>query len=87
MRLSLVPPDQLTSEQRSLYDRCRRQIAGGFTAFKTVDDEGVLLGPWGVFIQEPAVGSAHYDLVDAITDLTPFAGADSNRYTEPISRP
>ncbi len=69
MRLPLVPPDQLTAEQRALYDRCRRQIAHGFTAFKTTDADGALLGPWGVFIQEPAVGEAHCDLVDAVTKL------------------
>ena len=69
MRLPLVPPDQLDREQRALYDRCRRQIERGFTAFKTQNADGALLGPWGIFIQEPQVGTAHYDLVDAITKL------------------
>jgi len=69
MRLPLVPPGSLTPAQKALYDRNRRQIARGFTAFKTVNEEGALLGPWGVFIHEPIVGQAHYDQVDAITDL------------------
>ena len=69
MRLPLVPPDQLDPEQRALYDRCRRQIERGFTAFKTTNADGALLGPWGVFIQEPKVGTAHYDLIDAVTQL------------------
>ncbi len=43
MRLPLVPPDQLTSEQRVFYDRYRRQIEHGFTAFKTLDDDSALL--------------------------------------------
>ena len=50
MRLPLVPPDQLDPEQRALYDRCRQQLERGFTAFKTVNADGALLGPWGVFI-------------------------------------
>ena len=69
MRLPLLPPDRLTGEQRALYDRSRRQIEHGFTAFKTVDDNGALLGPWGVFIQEPTVGMAHCDLIDAVGKL------------------
>lgn len=75
MRLPLVPPDRLTSEQRVLYDRSRHQIEHGFTAFKTVDDDGALLGPWGVFIHEPAVGQAHYDLIGAITNLNRLSTA------------
>ena len=75
MRLPLVPPDQLTAEQRPFYERCRRQIERGFTAFRTTDADGALLGPWGVFIQEPAVGAAHYDLVDANTNLKRLSDA------------
>lgn len=69
MRLPLVPPDRLTPEQKALYDRNRHQIARGFTAFRTVDERGALLGPWGVFIHEPTVGQAHYDEIAAITEL------------------
>ena len=69
MRLPLVAPDQMTDEQRALYDRNRRQIEHGFTTFKTTADDGSLLGPWGVFIHEPSVGQAHYDVIEAITEL------------------
>ncbi len=69
MRLPTLPPDQLTAEQRALYDRNRAQIAHGFTAFKTAREDGALLGPWGVFLHEPAVGQAHYDLIGAITAM------------------
>ena len=70
MRLPLIPPDQLTPEQRALYDRNREQIAHGFTAFRTTDDRGALLGPWGVFLHEPAFGQAHYDGIAALTAMT-----------------
>ena len=56
MRLPLISPDQLTPEQKALYERNREQIAHGFTAFKTTTEDGALLGPWGVFLHEPAVG-------------------------------
>ncbi|WP_375382315.1 carboxymuconolactone decarboxylase family protein [uncultured Sphingomonas sp.] len=69
VRLPSIPPDQLTPEQRALYDRNREQIAHGFTAFTTARDDGALLGPWGVFLHEPAVGQAHYDQIAAVTAL------------------
>ena len=73
MRLPLIPPDQLTPEQRPLYDRNREQIAHGFTSFKTTREDGALLGPWGVFLHEPAVGQAHYDQIGAITAMKRLA--------------
>ncbi len=69
MRLPTLPPDQLTPEQRVLYDRNRDQIAHGFTAFTTARADGALLGPWGVFLHEPPVGQAHYDVIAAVTAM------------------
>ncbi len=69
MRLPTLPPDQLTPEQRALYDRNREQIAHGFTAFTTTRGDGALLGPWGVFLHEPPVGQAHYDVIAALTAM------------------
>lgn len=68
-RLTPIPPDQLTPEQRVLYDRNREQIAHGFTSFRTAREDGALLGPWAVFLHEPAVGQAHYDQIAAVTAL------------------
>ncbi len=73
MRLPLIPPGQLTPEQRPLYDRSREQIAHGFTSFETMREDGALLGPWGVFLHEPAVGQAHYDQISAITAMKRLA--------------
>jgi 4-carboxymuconolactone decarboxylase len=69
VRLPLVPPESLTPDQQDLYQRNKAEIAKGFSAFKSMDDNGALLGPWGIFIHEPAIGQAHYDLLDAITSL------------------
>ena len=69
MRLPTLPPEQLTPDQRALYDRNCQQIAQGFTAFRTTREDGALLGPWGVFLHEPPVGQAHYDVIAAITAM------------------
>ena len=69
VRLPPIPPADLTPEQKALYDRNREQIAGGFTAFTTMRDDGALLGPWGVFLHEPKVGQAHYDQIAAVTAM------------------
>jgi hypothetical protein len=36
MRLPLIPPAELTPQQKSLYDEMRRGIASNFNAFKVV---------------------------------------------------
>ena len=69
MRLPLIPPDKLTPEQKPLYDAFKTQIDGGFTGFKTVREDGALLGPWSVWIHEPKVGEATRGLLDAISTL------------------
>jgi alkylhydroperoxidase family enzyme len=69
MRLSIIPPDQLSAEQKPLYDAFRQQIDGGFTGFKAVREDGALLGPWSVWIHEPKVGEATRVLLDAVSGL------------------
>ena len=69
MRLPILPPDKLTGEQKPLYDRFRTQIDGGFTGFKTVRDDGALLGPWSVWIHEPKVGEGIRVMLDAISTM------------------
>ncbi len=69
MRLTTIPPDQLTTEQKALYERNRKQISESFTSFTTMREDGALLGPWGVFLHEPKVGQAHYDQIAAVTAL------------------
>ena len=69
VRLPLISPSNLTPEQKVLYDRNREQIARGFTAFKTMREDGALLGPWGVFLHEPKIGQAHYDQIAAVTAM------------------
>ncbi len=58
-RLPNPTPDELSPEQRALYD----EIAGGPRSagprlFELVDQEGRLNGPFGIMLHSPAVGSA-----------------------------
>ena len=69
MRLPILPPDKLTPEQTPLYDKFKTQIDGGFTGFKTVREDGALLGPWSVWIHEPKVGEATRVFLDAISTM------------------
>ena len=45
MRLPLIPPDQLTPQQKSLYDEMRKGIASNFNAFKVEREDGALMAP------------------------------------------
>ncbi len=69
MRLPIISPDKLAAEQKPLYDAFRTQIDSGFNAFRTVREDGALLGPWSVWIQEPKVGEATRVLLDAISTM------------------
>lgn len=67
MRLPRLRPDELTTEQRAVYDA----IAGGPRAagpqlFQLADGEGRLNGPFGVMLHSPAVGGALQELGTAI---------------------
>lgn len=67
MRLPLIPPAELTSQQKSLYDEMRKGIASNFNAFKVEREDGALMGPWNPWLHEPAIGKAIWDLTLAMT--------------------
>jgi 4-carboxymuconolactone decarboxylase len=67
MRLSLIAPADLSAEQKPLYDDMRQGIASNFNAFKTVRDDGALMGPWNPWLHEPGIGRAIWDLTLAMT--------------------
>jgi alkylhydroperoxidase family enzyme len=67
MRLPLIAPADLSAEQKPLYDDMRQGIAGNFNAFKTVRDDGALMGPWNPWLHEPGIGRAIWDLTLAMT--------------------
>src|SRR5476651_737588 len=67
MRLRLIPPSDLTPEQRPLYDAMRKGIASNFNAFKVEREDGALMGPWNPWLHEPTIGKAIWDLTLAMT--------------------
>ena len=67
MRLPLIAPADLTPEQKPLYDDMRKGISSNFNAFKTVREDGALMGPWNPWLHEPAIGKAIWDLTLAMT--------------------
>jgi len=67
VRLPLIAPKDLTSEQKSLYDNMRKGIQSNFNAFIAVRDDGALMGPWNPWLHEPGIGKAIWDLTLAMT--------------------
>jgi 4-carboxymuconolactone decarboxylase len=67
MRLPLIAPADLTSEQKALYDDMRKGITSNFNAFRAVRDDGALMGPWNPWLHEPGIGKAIWDLTLAMT--------------------
>jgi len=67
MRLPLIPPTDLTPEQQSLYNDMRKGISSNFNTFKTIREDGALMGPWNPWLHEPGIGKAIWDLTLAMT--------------------
>jgi 4-carboxymuconolactone decarboxylase len=67
MRLPLIPPTELTDDQKPLYERMRKGIASNFNAFKVEREDGALMGPWNPWLHEPQIGGAIWDLTLAMT--------------------
>jgi 4-carboxymuconolactone decarboxylase len=67
MRLPLIPPAQLTPEQKPLYADMKAGIASNFSAFRTITEDGSLIGPWNAWLHEPVIGRAVWELTKAMT--------------------
>jgi 4-carboxymuconolactone decarboxylase len=67
MRLPAIAPQDLSAEQKPLYENMRAGIAGNFNAFKVEREDGALLGPWNPWLHEPVIGKAIWDLTLAMT--------------------
>jgi hypothetical protein len=72
MRLPLIPPASLSTEQQPLYEDMKKGIASNFNAFLTVAPEGTaeagaLMGPWNPWLHEPRIGGAVWALTKAMS--------------------
>ena len=67
MRLPLISPQDLTPEQKPLYENMRKGIASHFNLFKVEREDGALMGPWNPWLHEPLIGGAIWNLTLAMT--------------------
>src|ERR1700684_2466476 len=67
MRLPLIAPADLTAEQRPLYDDMKAGIEANFQGFKTIAENGALLGPLNPWLHEPKFGKPIWDLTLALS--------------------
>jgi 4-carboxymuconolactone decarboxylase len=67
MRLPPIPPSELDSEQRHLYEDMKRGIEANFHGFKAIAKNGALLGPWNPWLQFPKYGGPIWELVKALS--------------------
>jgi alkylhydroperoxidase family enzyme len=67
MRLPLIAPADLSAEQRPVYDDMRAGIEKNFQGFKSIADNGALMGPWNPWLHEPKFGKPIWDLTLALS--------------------
>jgi 4-carboxymuconolactone decarboxylase len=67
MRLPLIAPSELSAEQRPLYENMREGIEKNFKGFKTIAENGALMGPWNPWIHEPKFGKPIWELTLALS--------------------
>ena len=66
MRLPTIPPDQVSAEQRTLFDKLRSGIQDHLQGFVTQKSDGSLIGPFNAFLHFPAYGTPAWDLFLAL---------------------
>lgn len=58
MRLPLLPPSSLSSEQKELYDDIMGVVQENFGSFISTREDGALIGPFNAMLHFPAFGRA-----------------------------
>jgi hypothetical protein len=66
VRLPLIPPADLTAEQRALYEDMRAGIAANFKGIAAVNEDGAVIGPFNPWLREPRFGRPIWELTSAI---------------------
>jgi len=67
MRLSLIARDDLSHEQRPIYDDMRAGIEKHFQGFRTIAENGALIGPWNPWLHDPKFGKPIWELTKALS--------------------
>jgi alkylhydroperoxidase family enzyme len=66
----VIRPENLTDEQRPLYDDMREEIARDFVGFKAIDERGALIGPFNAWVHAPQWGAPIWELVKSLSVST-----------------
>ena len=74
MRLPIVPPSELTAEQKPLFEDMKQGIAANFQGFVNIRSDGALLGPWNPWIHEPKFGKPVWELTKAMVSNPSLPG-------------
>jgi 4-carboxymuconolactone decarboxylase len=75
MRLTFIKPDELTAEQRPLYDDMRAGIEKSFNGFIAMREDGAMMGPWNPWLHEPKIGKAIWELTKAMSGASTLSEA------------
>jgi 4-carboxymuconolactone decarboxylase len=67
MRLPFIKPENLTDEQRPIYDDMRSGIEKNFKGFVAIAADGTLMGPWNPWLHFSKFGKPIWDLVLALS--------------------
>jgi len=70
MRLPLLPPSTLSSEQKALYDDILSVANESFGSFVTMRRDGALVGPFNAMLHFPAFGRAAWAFNKTMYDHT-----------------
>lgn len=62
LRLSPIPPGELTPDQREFYDEMQAGIAASYKGVQTADGRKALVGPFNPWLHEPDIGRAIWKL-------------------------
>ena len=66
MRLPVIPPNELSDEQRPLYEDMKAGIEAHFTGFLSTREDGALIGPWNPTLHWPKFGRPWWDYTKAL---------------------
>jgi hypothetical protein len=67
MRVPLLSPAKLSSEQQKLYNDMRSGIETNFRGFEAIDADGALIGPWNPWLHFSSFGGPIWELVKALS--------------------
>lgn len=62
-----LTPDQLSAEQRPLFDDMSAGIEKGLRGFANTRRDGALMGPWNPWLHGPMIGGAVWALTKALS--------------------